>query len=87
MTSSGIDKTRVWFSRRAAALAALLLAGVAEAGILDEMWEHPVELRRGVTMRALTTSTPRLMKAYVVCHSLPPVIRALGCRKADSGHG
>ena len=54
------------FLHMTVALIAMLATEAAAAGMLDEMWEHPVELRRGVMMRAFATSKPRLMKAYVV---------------------
>ena len=64
--NSKAKAAHVNFLRWTVAFIAMLLVGAAEAGMLDEMWEHPVELRRGVMMRAFATSTPRLMKAYVV---------------------
>lgn len=56
---------------RAVALAAVLAAvgGGARADApdtLEGMWERPVALRDGVTVRAYALETPRLMKAYVV---------------------
>ena len=48
----------------AAALA--LAGGVCCADWRADMWQRPVTLREGVTMKALTLEDPRLIKAYMV---------------------
>ena len=48
----------------AAALA--LAGGVCCADWREDMWQRPVTLREGVTMKALTLENPRLIKAYMV---------------------
>ena len=48
------------------ALAAFVLtAGICRADWREEMQSHPVSLREGVTVKALTLKKPRLMRAYL----------------------
>lgn len=43
-----------------------LAAGICRADWREEMQSHPVSLREGVTVKALSLQKPRLMKAYLV---------------------
>jgi len=61
-------------------------ADVASAGgWQDEMWKNPVELRKGVTLRAYALENPRMMKAYVARIDLTtPGIGFTATERADN---
>ena len=65
---NGMKINNLW-KVAACAFIAPFCTAAAESSVGDpfaEMWERPVALREGVTMRALALDKPRLMKAYVV---------------------